>query len=108
MVYTNFNLCYMEESSRCLENRVKEQNSHVTSAIYKYRVFNNHPQANISHFKTMDQDSKPVVREARKAIHIRMNYPALNCNTGKMYICTFQKSLTTFLEQPDLPMSLTK
>ena len=30
----NCNLPYLGESGRCLENRVKEHNSHVTSAVY--------------------------------------------------------------------------
>ena len=46
----------------------------------------NHCQANISHFKIIDQDSKQVAREAGEAIHIRVNNPAISHNTGKMYI----------------------
>ena len=49
-------------------------------------MFNNHPKANVSHFKISNQDSKQVAREAREAIHIRINNPALNHNIGKMYI----------------------
>ena len=66
--------------------RVKEHNSQVTSAIYKPGISNNHPSTNMSHFKVTDQDSKHIVREAGKVIYIRINNPAQNCNTGKMYI----------------------
>ena len=45
-----------------------------------------------------------VGREAREAIHIRINNPALNCNMGKMHILEI---LDNFLEQMDLSMSLT-
>ena len=74
------------ESSRCLENKVKEQNSHVTRVIYKQIIFNNHPSSNISYFKITDLYNKQVTREGREVIHIRIKNPALNCNTGKMYI----------------------
>ena len=40
----------------------------------------------ISHFKIIDQDSKQVAREAREAIHIRINNPTLYHSMGKMYI----------------------
>ena len=72
----------MEESNWCLENRITDCNSHISS-IYQHSVSNNHPRANIFHFKIIDQDSKQVAREA---IHIRINNPAFNCNIGKMYI----------------------
>ena len=81
----NCNLSYLGESSRCLEKRVKEHNSHVTRAIYKHSISNNHPSANISHFKIIYQDKNQVAREDREAIHIRINNLALNHNTGKMY-----------------------
>ena len=80
------NLSYLGEYSRCLENRTKEHNSHITSAIYQHSISNNHLRANISHLKILDQYSKQVATEAREAIHIRINNPALKCNTGKMYI----------------------
>ena len=67
-------------------NRIKEHNSHVTSTFHKYSVINIHPWSSISHFKIIDKDSKQFAREAREAIHIRINNPALNCNTGKMCI----------------------
>ena len=76
-------LFYIGESSKSLKNRAKEHNSHVTSAVYKHSATNNHPWTNISHFKILDQDNKQAVREA---IHIRINNPTLNCNTGRMYI----------------------
>ena len=56
-------------------NSVKEHDSHVTSAIYKHSVSKNHPQANISHFKTIEQDSKQVAIEAREAFHMKINNP---------------------------------
>ena len=76
----------MGESSRCLAYRVKERNGHVTSAVYKDNISNNHSQANISNYKLIYQDNKQVAREAGEAIHIRINNSALICNTGKMYI----------------------
>ena len=45
----NFKLSHIRESSRCLKNRVKENNSHLTSAICKQH-FQQPPLANISHF----------------------------------------------------------
>ena len=57
--------------------------------MYQHSVSRNHPRTNISHFKIIDQDSKLIAREAREAreaIHLRISSPALNCNTGKMYI----------------------
>ena len=82
----NCNLSYIGESSRCLENRVKEHNSHITGTIYQHSVSNNNPRANLSLFKLIANDSKQVARETREAIYIRNINPALNCNTGKMYI----------------------
>ena len=82
----NCNLSYIGKSSWCLGNRIKEHRSQIFSAIYQHSVSNHHPKANISHFKIIDQDSKQVAREAREAIHIRINNPDLNCNMGKMYI----------------------
>ena len=41
---------------------------------------------NISQFKIIDQDRKQVSREARDAIHIGRNNPALNHNIGKLNI----------------------
>ena len=40
----------------------------------------------IFHFEVIDQDGKQVTRDAREALHIRINNLALNHNTGKMYI----------------------
>ena len=72
--------------------------------MHQHSVSNNHPKANISHFKIINQDSKQVAREAREAIHIRINNPALNCNMGKSVHPG--NLLTTFLEQMNLPISL--
>ena len=84
---------YTCESRGCLENRVKEHSSHVASAIYIHSVSNNYPSANISHFKVIDQDIEQFPREDREAIHIRINNPSLNWNTGKIYIPEFFNSL---------------
>ena len=46
----------------------------------------NHPSADISYPRVIDQDCKQVVREVLQAIHIRINNLALNHNTGKMHI----------------------
>ena len=46
----------------------------------------NHPWAYIPHFKIIDQDRKQIARDAREAIHIRINNHALKYNTEKMYI----------------------
>ena len=70
----NCNNSYTRESSKCWEKRVKENNVQVTNAIYKHCVTNNHPIANIS-FKIIDQDSKQDAKEAREAMHIRINNP---------------------------------
>ena len=64
-------LSYIGESSWCLENRMKEPNSHISSAIYQHSVYNNHPKASVSHFKIIDEDNKQVAREVREAIHIK-------------------------------------
>ena len=71
----NCNLYYTEESSRYMENRIKEHNGLIISVISQHSVSNNHPRANISHFKIIGQDSKQVAREAKEAIHIRINNP---------------------------------
>ena len=65
---------------------VKEHSSHVTCVIYKHSISNNHPPNHHIHFQIIDQNSKHVVREARKAIQIRIHNPALNHKTGKLYI----------------------
>ena len=82
----NCNLSYMRESSRCLESRVNEHNSHITRAVYINSISNKHSQANIFYFKIIDQDSKHDAREDGETIHIRINDLALKFITGKMYI----------------------
>ena len=79
----NCSSTYIGESSRCLESRVKEHSTSSTSTIFQHSTTCNHPKADISQFKILDQDRKQVSREA---IHIRRNNPALNCNIGKMNI----------------------
>ena len=82
----NCNSSYIGESSRCLESRVKEQNTSYTGAIFQHSTTYNHHKADISQFKIIDQDTKQVSRKAREAIHISRSNPALNCNIGKMNI----------------------
>ena len=77
---------YTTESSRCLENTVKEHNTSTTNAIYQHSSTHNHPKADISQFKVIDQDSKQVSREAREAKYIRRTNPALESNIGRIYI----------------------
>ena len=79
----NCNSSYIGESSRCLENMVKEYNTSSTSTIFQHCTTQNHTKANTSQFKITDQDRKQVSREA---IHTRGNNPALNHNIGKLYI----------------------
>ena len=79
----NCNSSYIGESSRYLESRVKEHNASSNSATFQHCQTHNHPKANISQFKIIDQDRKQVSREA---IHIRRNNPALNHNIGKLNI----------------------
>ena len=59
----------IDEHSRCIENRVKEQRSPATSAVCDHCESNNHPQAEVSYFRVIYQDSKQFVREARETIH---------------------------------------
>ena len=73
----NCSSTYIGESSRCLESRVKEHSTSSTGAIFQHSTTCNHPKADISQFKILDQDRKQVSREAREAIHIRRNNPAL-------------------------------
>ena len=68
-----------------------------TSAIFQHCTTHNHPKANLSQFKIIDQDRKQVSREA---IHIGRSNPALNCNTGKLNIPKiFNQILGTTLVQ---------
>ena len=82
----NANSSYIGESSSCLESRVKEHNTSFTSAIFQHCTTHNHPKTNISQFKILDQDWKQVSREAREAIYIRKNNPALNHYIVKLNI----------------------
>ena len=69
-----------------MESKVKELNTSSTSTIFQHSITNNHSKADISQSTIIDQDRKQVSREAREAIHIRKNNPALNCNISKMNI----------------------
>ena len=57
-----FNFSYIEEPSRCLENRVKEHNSVVTCVIYKHSNNNNHSHANVFLFRIIDKITKRCQR----------------------------------------------
>ena len=82
----NCSSTYIGESSRWLESRVKENSTSSTSAIFQHSTTCNHPKADILQFKILEQDRNMFPREAREAIHIRRNNPALNHNIGKMNI----------------------
>ena len=79
----NGSFIYIGESSRCLDSRVKEHSTSSTSTIFQCSTTCNHPKADISQFRILDQDRKQVSREA---IHIRRNNPGLNCKIGKKNI----------------------
>ena len=65
----------------------RKKNIKVMSPVqFTNTAFPTTPQANIPHLKIIDQDSKQVAREAREAIHIRINKPALNHNPEKLYV----------------------
>ena len=81
--------------------QVKEHNSYVTNTVNIHSISKNHPQANISDPKIIDQDRKPVAREA---ILEATTLPS----TITQEKVTSQTSSTTFLEQEDFPVSLTK
>ena len=77
---------YIGESSRFLESRIKEHNTSTISAIFQQSSTHNYSKANISQFKIIDQDRKQDFGEAREAILIRRNNPALCCHMCKMNI----------------------
>ena len=72
------NSSYIGESSRCLENRIKEHNTSTTCTIYQHNSIHNHPKADILNFK--------IINQYREAIHMWRTNPALNHNKDKMYI----------------------
>ena len=68
---------------------VNKHNSQVTSAIYICSISNNHPKANTLSLQDntpRQQNKLQEKQEARKAIHIKINKPALHSNTGQIYI----------------------
>ena len=77
----------------------------MSNAVYKPAFPTTIPEPTSPTYKIIHQDSKQVATEAREAIHIRINNPALTITEEK---CTSQKSSTTFLEQSDFLMGLTK
>ena len=62
----NYIQFYISESSRCSENRAKEHSSHATSAVHVHFGSNNHPQADISLFRVIDQDSKKIEEDCER------------------------------------------
>ena len=99
----NCNLSYIGTSGTCLENKVKEHNSHVNITLYKCIIGNSHPPP---------QPTSPTSRIAKKLGKELENLFILEYTTVHSTItqekCMSQKSSTTFLEQTDHPMSLTK
>ena len=81
-----FNSSYIGESSRFLDNRVKQHYTLTTSTICQHSSAQNYPKADIFQFKIIDQDSNQLSRDAREAINIRRTNPVFNHNIGKMYI----------------------
>ena len=85
--------CNGDVTAGFFDQRTAEHSSYISIAICQHSVSNNHPKANIFHFKIIDLDNKQATREAREAIHIRINNPALNHNMGKMYIAEIFNNL---------------
>ena len=77
---------YVSETSRALDEQVKEHCKSSTSAILKHCTDIYHPLPTISNFKIIDKDPSQVTQEAKEAIHIRRLDPNLNRNIGKMSI----------------------
>ena len=84
------------------KKRVKEHNSHVTSAIYKHSICNNDPLVNISYLKIMTKTANKL--QEKPSLLESQTLPS----TVRQEICTPQKFSTTCLEHTDLLMSLTK
>ena len=82
----NCNSSYIGESNRCLKSRVKEHSTSSTSTILQHCTTVNHPNANISQFKIIDQKRKQVYTETWEDIHIRRKNPVFNWNIGKLNI----------------------
>ena len=91
------NSSYIGESSRCLENMIKEHNTLTTSAIYQHSSTHNHPKADISHFKIIDQDSKQVSKETRDLSYTQLQYrqnvhsqhlQSILKSSSKSYLCS--------------------
>ena len=79
-------LLTLEYQADAWKVRIREYDTSSTSAVFQHCTTHNNPTANISQFKIIDQDRKEVSTEAREAIPIRRNNPALNCNIGKLII----------------------
>ena len=101
------NLMWAQEGAvlKDLYTKLCPQGKQPTSAIYQHSSTQNHPKADILQFKFIDQDSKQVSREARKAIHIRRTNPAPNSNIGKMCIPNIFNQLLGTINNPSADIS---
>ena len=80
------NSSYIGETSRALDERVKEHSKSTTLAILKHCKDLHHPLPSILDFNIIDKDPSQITREAKEAIHIRRLDPSLNRNIGEMSI----------------------
>ena len=85
----NGNLSYIGESNRCLENRVKEHNSQVTSAIYKHSISDKHP--------------KPTSPTSRKYTKIENKLPEKLENPLILESTTLPSIITQEMYIPEIP-----
>ena len=76
----------LEQTSRALGKKVKENSKSTTSAILKHCKDFHHPLPSILDFNIIDKDPSQITREDKEAIHIRRLDPNLNRNIGKMSI----------------------
>ena len=74
---------YVGETSRVLDERVKEHCKSSTSAILKHCTDHHHPLPSLSNFSIIDKNPFQVTQEA---IYIQRLDPSLNRNIGKMSI----------------------
>ena len=80
------NSSYIGETSRALDERVKEHSKSTTLAILKHCKDLHHPLPSILDFNIIDKDPSQITRKAKEAIHIRRLDPSLNRNIGEMSI----------------------
>ena len=83
----NFNHFYTGKSTRCLENRVKEQSSHTTSATDVHCQSNNHPEAETSHYRvTRPGQEAGCEKSLKPSILTRTNNSVFNHYISKRHI----------------------